>query len=311
MEDVCQALGQELDALEVETMQKKLDALEIEIGKKEISLENQYLSLQNFGEMFSNINQITWFVDDTNVYRVAIQKTVEGYITTKPINGAIFILNPMTGQLHGFLRVIHTKEWEGQKLLGQVAKWKTDVEVAALVRSLPVEQQPKQIVATRKGMHDPLEANFLDFCNVVIKGCVLQLPFQAFLRIRKFGDPVLKATEPQMFLNFNIYDDWLKSMSSFTAFCRLILILRALLVNNEKARMLLELDNSINVSEPHYIWPSLTDDQWMKVEDALRDLILSEYAKKNNVNASALTQSEIRDIIPGARISPPSQKANR
>ncbi|GMH15920.1 hypothetical protein Nepgr_017761 [Nepenthes gracilis] len=46
----------------------------------------------------------------------------------------------------------------------------------------------------------------------------------------------------------------------------------------------------------------------MKEEVALRDLILSNYAKKNNVNASALTQSEICDIIPGAEITPPSQR---
>jgi hypothetical protein len=36
--------------------------------------------------------------------------------------------------------------------LGQLAKWKTAEEVAALVRSLPVEEQPKQVIVTRKGM---------------------------------------------------------------------------------------------------------------------------------------------------------------
>ncbi|KAI0492527.1 hypothetical protein KFK09_026800 [Dendrobium nobile] len=261
-----------------------------------------YLSSQNYGEIFSN--QIIWFVDDTNVYRVTIHKTFEGNLTTKPINGAIFIFNPRTGQL--FLKVIHTSVWAGQKRLGQLAKWKTAEEVAALVRSLPVEEQPKQIIVTRKGMLDPLEVHLLDFPNIVIKGSELQLPFQACLKIEKFGDLILKATEPQMVL-FNIYDDWLKSISSYTAFSRLILILRALHVNNEKAKMLLKPDKTI-ITEPHHIWPALTDDQWMKVEVALRDLILSDYAKKNNVNTSALTQSEIRDIILGAEITPPSQQ---
>ncbi|VFQ68725.1 unnamed protein product [Cuscuta campestris] len=261
-----------------------------------------YLSSQNYGEIFSN--QIIWFVDDTNVYRVTIHKTFEGNLTTKPINGAIFIFNPRTGQL--FLKVIHTSVWAGQKRLGQLAKWKTAEEVAALVRSLPVEEQPKQIIVTRKGMLDPLEVHLLDFPNIVIKGSELQLPFQACLKIEKFGDLILKATEPQMVL-FNIYDDWLKSISSYTAFSRLILILRALHVNNEKAKMLLKPDKSV-VTETHHIWPSLTDDQWMKVEVALRDLILSDYAKKNNVNTSALTQSEMRDIILGAEITPPSQQ---
>ena len=116
-----------------------------------------YLSSQNYGELFSN--QIIWFVDDTNVYRVTIHKTFEGNLTTKPINGAIFIFNPRSGQL--FLKIIHTSVWAGQKRLGQLAKWKTAEEVAALIRSLPVEEQPKQIIVTRKGMLDPLEVFFL------------------------------------------------------------------------------------------------------------------------------------------------------
>jgi pre-mRNA-processing factor 8 len=65
-------------------------------------------------------------------------------ITLTPrINGAIFIFNPRTGQL--FLKIIHTSVWAGQKRLGQLAKWKTAEEVAALIRSLPVEEQPKQV----------------------------------------------------------------------------------------------------------------------------------------------------------------------
>ena len=94
-----------------------------------------------------------------------------------------------------------------------------------ILRSLPVEEQPKQIIVTRKGMLDPLEVHLLDFPNIVIKGSELQLPFQACLKVEKFGDLILKATEPQMVL-FNLYDDWLKSISSYTAFSRLILLLK-------------------------------------------------------------------------------------
>lgn len=64
-----------------------------------------------------------------------------------------------------------------------MAKWKTAEEVAALIRSLPVEEQPKQIIVTRKGMLDPLEVHLLDFPNIVIKGSELQLPFQACLKV--------------------------------------------------------------------------------------------------------------------------------
>lgn len=73
-----------------------------------------YLNSQNYGELFSN--QTIWFVDDTNVYRVVIHKTFEGNLTTKPINGAIFIFNPRNGQL--FLKIIHKSVWAGQKRLG-------------------------------------------------------------------------------------------------------------------------------------------------------------------------------------------------
>lgn len=259
-----------------------------------------YLSSQNYGELFSN--QVIWFVDDTNVYRVTIHKTFEGNLTTKPINGAIFIFNPRTGQL--FLKIIHTSVWAGQKRLSQLAKWKTAEEVAALIRSLPIEEQPKQIIVTRKGMLDPLEVHCLDFPNIVLKGSELQLPFQAALKVEKFGDLILRATEPQMVL-FNIYDDWLKSISSYTAFSRLILILRGLHVHVDKVKQILRPDKSV-VTQGHHVWPSLTDEQWIKVEVALKDLILADYGKKNNVNVSSLTQSEIRDIILGMEIAPPS-----
>jgi len=125
-----------------------------------------------------------------NIVTKASRPVIVG--NTKPINGGIFIFNPRTGQL--FLKIIHTSVWAGQKRLGQLAKWKTAEEVAALIRSLPVEEQPKQIIVTRKGMLDPLEVHLLDFPNIVIKGSELQLPFQACLKIEKLGDLILKAT---------------------------------------------------------------------------------------------------------------------
>ena len=82
------------------------------------------------------------------MYRVTIHKTYDGNIQTKPVNGAIFIFNPRTGQL--FLKIVHTSTWQGQKRLSQLAKWKTAEEVAVLLRSLPVEEQPKQIIVLKR-----------------------------------------------------------------------------------------------------------------------------------------------------------------
>ena len=39
---------------------------------------------------------------------------------------------------------------------------------------------------------------------------------------------------------FNLFDDWLNNVSNFTDFSRLILILRALHVNNDKTRIVLK-----------------------------------------------------------------------
>ena len=262
----------------------------------------EFLNSQNYSELFSN--QIQLFIDDTNVYRVTIHKTFEGNLTTKPINGAIFIFNPRTGQL--FLKIIHTSVWAGQKRLGQLAKWKTAEEVAALIRSLPVEEQPKQLIVTRKGLLDPLEVHLLDFPNISIRASELQLPFQAAMKVEKLGDMILRATEPQMVL-FNLYDEWLKTISSYTAFSRLILILRALHVNMDKTKLLLRPDKTV-ITQEHHIWPTLSDEDWIKVETQLRDLILNDYGKKNNVNTSSLTSSEVRDIILGMEISAPSMQ---
>ena len=70
---------------------------------------------------------------------------------------------------------------------------------------------------------------------------------------------------------FNIYDDWLKTISSYTAFSRLILILRALHVNVDKARMILKPDKTI-ITEPHHVWPLLTDEQWIKVSSVAQNM---------------------------------------
>ena len=70
--------------------------------------------------------------------------------------------------------------------------------------------------------------------------------------------------------------------------------------------MYLFFPDKTTVTEAHHIWPTLSDDEWIKVEVTLKDLILADYGKKNNVNVASLTQSEIRDIILGMEISAPS-----
>jgi len=50
--------------------------------------------------------------------------------------------------------------------------------------------------------------------------------------------------------------------------------LRGLHVNNEKAKIILHPDKS-TITEPHFVWPSLSDEEWIKVEVAMKELILA------------------------------------
>lgn len=69
--------------------------------------------------------------------------------------------------------------------------------------------------------------------------------------------------------------------------------------------MILRPDKNTKV-EPHHVWPTLTADEWVKVEVELKNLILADYAKINNVNVASLTKSEIKDIILGMEIQAPN-----
>ncbi|KAL0224761.1 hypothetical protein RCL1_002673 [Eukaryota sp. TZLM3-RCL] len=257
-----------------------------------------YLNSANYGELFSN--EIVWFADDSAVYRVTMKKSVQGSIISKPVNGAAFFFNPRIGQL--YLKVMHTSLWAGQKRLGSVSRWKTAEECAGLIQSLSEVERPNSIVVTRKGLLDPLEVHLLDFPNISLKGCELVLPFSAFLKHPRLGNRVTSATEAQLVL-YNVYDDWLEYLPAYTAFSRLILILRALLIDSDKAWNLLTSGTS---TKPEHLWPTMSADSWITVEQKLKDMIITDFGLKNNVSVENLTQSEIRDVILGMEISAPT-----
>lgn len=206
------------------------------------------------------------------------------------------------------MKVIHVSVWAGQKRLGPLSKWKAAEEVAALIRSLPIEEQPKQLIVTRKTLLDPLEVQMLDFPNISIRPSELMLPFKELGKLEKLADAYLKATEPQMLL-YRLYDDWLDNNQTEpgTAFSRLILLLRGMQVNADKTKLILRPDRSY-ITKEHHLWPTLTMEQWVNVENQLSDMILKDYGLRNNVNVASLTQHEIRDIILGQEIQAPSQR---
>ena len=51
-------------------------------------------------------------------------------------------------------------------------------------------------------------------------------------------------------------------------------------MNNDRTKIILKPDKT-TITEQHHIWPTLSDEEWMKIEVQLKDLILIDYGKKN------------------------------
>lgn len=54
------------------------------------------------------------------------------------------------------------------------------------------------------------------------------------------------------------------------------------------------------ITEAHHIWPSLSDEEWMKIENQLKDLIMADYGKKNKYVSVGLLNCKLRFcVMPG------------
>jgi pre-mRNA-processing factor 8 len=243
-----------------------------------------------FTDLF--MNPQTWLVDETCVYRVTIHKTWEGNLSTKPITGALFILHPRTGHLYS--SIVTPSVWQGLNRLGTYGKMMSALEVVKLIDSLPVDQQPKQIISSRGGFLEPLKIHLRGHDDIALRQSNLYLPLQVFCsKNRKIKELMDLATEPVLHTS-NLYDDWLKDISSYTCFSRLALILRALHVNSEKAEQILSTGETL----PQHFWPSFSHEGWIQAEIALKDIIVSEYCRKRpDLDRETLNMAAIRDII--------------
>ncbi|KAK2977980.1 hypothetical protein RJ640_023518 [Escallonia rubra] len=181
-------------------------------------------------------NQIIWYVDDTSIFRATVDKTANGRLTAKRVNGVVFTFNPRTGQL--------------------------------FLQSVPLHEHAAQAVLNPSGMLKPLlEARLQDAPNVAVSaGGEQMVPLSALLKVPTINDLVVEAKETRTFV-LNAYDDWLDSVSCSAALSRLCLILRNLHADNERANGLLR-----PAAEPHHLWPSITLDQWVTAEFALEHL---------------------------------------
>ena len=255
------------------------------------------LSVQNCDDLFSG--KAAWIVDGSCAHLAIPQRTFEGNLTTKAINGAVLVINPKSGQL--FLLVVHADTWKGQRRLSNLAKLKVAESVAALVRSLPKDEYPKSIISMQRHSLEVLNGTLSGLTNTVIKGSNLLVPFRALLKVPKIHEIVSTAAKSQSHI-IGLYDDWLDTISPLTAFFRLLILLRALNVNESRCRTILR---SVARSNPssHHMWPKLEAGEWLHVETSLKDLIVADYCKRNAVDVSRITPTEIRDILLGQEIA--------
>lgn len=92
-------------------------------------------------------------------------------------------------------------------------------------------------------MLEALELQLIDYPNIQLQGAEIQIPFHVILKLEHYGETVLRAQQSDL-LVFNIYDNWTESISNFTAFNRMILLLRSLHVDIQKSIGILMESNS-------------------------------------------------------------------
>jgi len=252
----------------------------------------------NYFELFCS--GTTWIVDDTLFYRVTVHQTLLGNIKTKPINGVIIIFLPKNGNL--ILRIISSNVWKQQKRLSQLARWKAAEEIFKFLQTISVQDKPDQIILLRKILLDPLEIQFIEYPNISIKFSNFKISFQSLLYIREITKRISQANECESVI-FNLYDNWIHTVSAFTAFSRLILILKGLDLDCIETKKIMGL--KMDTGEKKSFWPIFTDEEWIKNEISIKDLILENFATKNKIDPTSLFQTEIRDIIFGSYIKDP------
>ncbi|KNH06334.1 pre-mRNA-processing-splicing factor 8-like protein [Perkinsela sp. CCAP 1560/4] len=254
------------------------------------------LSAQNFDDLFSR--KTVWLLEGSCIKLSTAQRTVAGFNTTKPLNGAVFVISPSTGKL--YLLIVHADTWKGQKRLSSLVKTKVAESCAVLIRSLPKEDHPKLIVTMQRQVLEPVNAALSGLTNTVIKGSNLLIPLRSLAKVPRLYQLMQKATASETHL-VHLYDDWLEQTSHVTAFFRLIIILRAMNINEARAKKILQLDNEELIASQH-LWPSLAPEAWLDTETRLKDLIIADYCKRNGVDVSRITPTEVRDVLFGQEI---------
>lgn len=242
---------------------------------------------------------ISWIADDTSAYRVILseEQTSTGVqLKTSPIDGNCKIFNPKTGRLT--ILKIHSSLYEAKKRIGQLSKALSSHMILDFMNTqTPKEEKPDIIVSNRKGFTQILTDIFsqnAEKCEIL--GSDLYLNFEFLVKyIKKIKNKnFLNIFDEEEIISFDFYDAWLANVTPYTAFTRLMLIMKALVIDFEVTYQLLK-----NGRIGDYFWPSLDQSGWIELEMKLRNLILEDFVRQNeNVDSvGELSNSQIRDVV--------------
>ena len=254
-------------------------------------IKESFLDFENFFNIFSSTK--ICLVDDTSFYRVGIQKTKQGNLVSRPINGVLFFFEPQTGVL--CFKVIHAEFWKGHKRLTQFSKWKVGEEINYFISSISQKDRPKVLISIRKGTLDSIQIHLIDYPEILVRGIQFRINLQNLLKLKIIGHEIFFAKFSKM-STFFLFDDWLSKISAFTAFSRLILILNVIEIDYQSIKNLF--GNYSNDLEKH-IWPNFSEKKWIKIEILLKDIILRNYCQKFGVSIHSLSESDVKNIIFG------------
>ncbi|KAH3762961.1 Pre-mRNA-processing-splicing factor 8A [Pelomyxa schiedti] len=261
------------------------------------------LTNDNYYEKLFEGESTTWLVEETSLVW-ALHRTFEGNLCIKPTTGSTLVLNAKTGQ--ACLKLFVPTTFVSAERMISLAKWKAAEEVATLIRALPSEERPTSIFTAHKCIVDPLSVHMLDFPDISIAYSRAYFPFRAIMKITKIHEDVVRSYDPRLNV-YNVYDDWLKTTSPHSAFLRLLLLLRSILVDYDQVKAILCSTNAETL--PNHIWPSMSQSAWIEVEARLKEIVINRW-QANNPQQLSPTESQLGSIILGTLHPHPEIQTN-
>ncbi|AFM98118.1 U5 snRNP spliceosome subunit [Encephalitozoon hellem ATCC 50504] len=185
----------------------------------------------------------------------------------------LFVFDPHTGNLY-------FKSYHGEgKKIRQIRL------LAAKDIFLMGEELNKRDVVVSESMVNAMENFVIDHPSISMKTCSSIPLFSNVARIKE-------VRMEKSVRSINLYEGW-KETSRFTNFCRVLLVMHGIDVDEARVR-----DLGIDS-----VWPEVSDKEWIKKEIQLKDLIVDRYCRIHEIKPSSLSQNEVRDIVFGFQVS--------